>query len=169
MSEGESLNVMQDKLRKPPRGEKRVLLVASSGGHWIQLCRISSAFDANDTLYATTFKVEEAPNGDREPITIPDASRTALLRFFPLVVKLFLTFLWFRPRVVVSTGAAPGLMAIIIGKAMGATTIWLDSIANSERLSRSGRIARSFADLWLTQWEGLANSDPDLQCFGRTV
>ena len=160
---------MQDVPDDSPEGEKRVLLVASSGGHWIQLCRISSAFDQNDTLYATTFKVVEPPNGDREAIAIPDASRSDLLRFFPLVAKLVVIFLWFRPRVVVSTGAAPGLMAIIIGKAMGATTIWLDSIANSERLSRSGRIAGSYADLWLTQWEGLAKSNPDLQCFGRTV
>ena len=160
---------MQGQLRESPGSEKRVLLVASSGGHWLQLCRISSAFEANDTLYATTFKVPEAPNGNREPIAIPDASRTDIVRFFPLVAKLILILLWFRPRVVVSTGAAPGLMAIIIGKAMGATTIWLDSIANSERLSRSGRIAGNYADLWLTQWEGLARSNPDLQCFGRTV
>ena len=133
------------------------------------MCRISSAFEMNDTLYATTFKVADPPTGHRSPVTIADASRTDLIRFIPLIASLFLIFLRFRPAVVVSTGAAPGLMGIIIGKALGATTIWLDSIANSERLSRSGRIARSFADLWLTQWESVAQADPDLQCFGKTV
>jgi len=57
-----------------------------------------------------------------------------------------------RPDVVVSTGALPGLMALIVGYVFGARTIWIDSIANTERMSLSGRLSRPFAQLWLTQW-----------------
>ena len=57
----------------------------------------------------------------------------------------------------VSTGAAPGLVALALAKLMlGSRTIWIDSIANSERLSLSGRLARPVADAWLTQWAHLA-------------
>ena len=61
-----------------------------------------------------------------------------------------------RPSVVVSTGAAPGLFGVIFGKLGGARTIWIDSIANAEELSMSGRLAGRWADLWLTQWPELA-------------
>jgi hypothetical protein len=40
---------------------------------------------------------------------------------------------------------------------VGARTIWLDSIANSDRPSLSGTFARPFASLWLTQWKHLAD------------
>jgi hypothetical protein len=40
-----------------------------------------------------------------------------------------------------------------------ARTIWIDSIANVERLSSSGAQARRVADVWLTQWEHLARPE----------
>ena len=59
------------------------------------------------------------------------------------------------PSVVISTGAAPGLFAIIFGKFRGAKTVWIDSVANCEQMSMSGKIAGKLADLCLTQWQHL--------------
>jgi hypothetical protein len=39
---------------------------------------------------------------------------------------------------------------------LGARTIWIDSIANVEELSLSGRRIGKHAHLWLTQWPHLA-------------
>jgi hypothetical protein len=64
-----------------------------------------------------------------------------------------------RPHVVFTTGAAPGAVALVIGRVFGAKTIWLDSIANVETVSGSGRMVRHFAQLWLTQWPHLATPD----------
>ena len=37
------------------RGEsKRILAVASSGGHWVQLTRLRPAFEGHDVAYVTT-------------------------------------------------------------------------------------------------------------------
>jgi hypothetical protein len=59
--------------------------------------------------------------------------------------------------VVVSTGAAPGYIAIRLGKLLGARTVWIDSVANVEELSLSGRMVSGRADLCLTQWPHLAS------------
>lgn len=64
-----------------------------------------------------------------------------------------------RPDVVVTTGALPGLLCVMAARSIGARSIWIDSLANSERLSLSGQWARRFATLWLTQWEHLATPD----------
>ena len=63
-----------------------------------------------------------------------------------------------KPSVVISTGAAPGLLAIFFGKIFGARTIWVDSIANVEKISMSGRIASFLVNLNMTQWPHLAKS-----------
>lgn len=58
--------------------------------------------------------------------------------------------------VVLSTGAAPGLLLLFAGFLLGKKTVWVDSIANSQRLSLSGRAAGLFASRVLTQWPELA-------------
>jgi hypothetical protein len=74
-----------------------------------------------------------------------------------------------RPDVVLSTGAAPGYFAIRLGGWMGARTVWVDSVANAEELSLSGRKAGACADLWLTQWPHLAKGDKRLRCLGSVL
>jgi hypothetical protein len=34
--------------------------------------------------------------------------------------------------------------------------MWIDSIANAQQLSTSGKLAGKFADVWLTQWPSVA-------------
>ena len=54
--------------------------------------------------------------------------------------------------------ALPGFIGLCLAKAMGKRMIWLDSIANAEQLSMSGRRIGAYADLWLTQWPHLAEA-----------
>jgi hypothetical protein len=42
---------------------------------------------------------------------------------------------------------------------LGARTIWVDSVANAEEMSMSGKLARRFAHLWLSQWEHVAGAE----------
>ena len=73
-----------------------------------------------------------------------------------------------RADVIVSTGASPGFFAMLFGRLLGRKTIWVDSIANVDELSLSGKQAGRFADLWLTQWEHLARPDGP-KYFGAVV
>ena len=134
----------------------RVLAISSGGGHWLEMLRIRSAFDGADVVYATVNRDhrEDVP-GERFE-TIPDATRWNKVRLVWLAVRVVLILLKHRPDVVFSTGAAPGYIALHLGKILGARTAWLDSFANIEELSLSGQMAGKVADLWLTQWAELA-------------
>ena len=150
-------------------GRRKILLVSSGGGHWVELLRISAAFEGHDTQYVSSQDIASVPNGQREPIVIPDGSRTNILG----IIKIFI-YMWkverdFLPDLVVTTGAAPGLIGLIIGRLLGAKTIWLDTIASSEHPSLSGRLAQPCATLWLTQWETVARQHRRLKCFGKVV
>jgi UDP-N-acetylglucosamine:LPS N-acetylglucosamine transferase len=146
---------------------KKVLAVASFGGHWIQLLRLRPAFRAQDVLYVTTNQAP-SPDAGARIARVTDASmwdKPALAKMF---VQMAAIVVRFRPDVVITTGAAPGYAALVFGKLLRARTIWIDSIANSEELSSSGRRAKRWADLWLTQWEHLAN-DHGPSFWGRVL
>ena len=136
---------------------QRVLAIASGGGHWIQLMRLLPAFDGAEIAYATTIGSYRDGLGENRFYVVPDANFQRKDR----LVLLFLHLLWVvlreRPHVVVSTGAAPGYLAIRIARLLfGSRTIWVDSMANAEQLSLCGREVGRHADVWLTQWEHLA-------------
>ncbi|MCI5164626.1 MAG: UDP-N-acetylglucosamine--LPS N-acetylglucosamine transferase [Candidatus Electrothrix sp. GM3_4] len=141
--------------------KKKIMLVASSGGHWIQLNRLTSVFENNnhDLLYVTTLKFNREQVNNNAFFLVPDADRRNKLKIVMLAWKMFWLLVFQKPNIVISTGALPGFFAIFFGKKMGAKTIWLDSIANSQKLSMSGEKAGKYADLWLTQWEHLAQPE----------
>lgn len=144
---------------------KRILAVSSSGGHWVQLMRIRPAFDDCDVAYMTTeASYRQDLDAYAEEFSLPRPrfylttvanrwSKFSLLRQF---FDISLVLLRERPEVVVSTGSSPGFFALRIGKLLGARTLWIDSIANTEELSLSGRKIARHADACLTQWPELA-------------
>lgn len=135
----------------------RVLAVASAGGHWVQLRRMRSAFEGADTVWVTTDPgyASELDPGERLAI-VPDANRWQKARLAISALRIAFLVLRHRPSVVVTTGAAPGFFALRFAKLIGARTMWVDSIANADELSMSGRLAMKVADEVLTQWPHLA-------------
>ncbi len=140
---------------------KKVLAVASSGGHWQQLLRLEELFDSYDCSFVSTRSDYRTTVLGSRFFTVADVNRWRKWRIPFACIQMFCIMLRVRPDVVISTGALPGLIAVILGRVFGARCIWLDSIANSEELSLSGRIAGKFAQLWLTQWEHLAGDGDD--------
>jgi hypothetical protein len=137
----------------------RVLAIASGGGHWIQLCRLRPTLDELDTRYVSVDPSYGHDVGAARFHVVRDASRWTKLDLVIQALQVFWIVWHVRPDAVLSTGAAPGFFGLLFGKLLGARTVWLDSLANVEEVSLSGRLARRFADLWLTQWPHLAKPD----------
>lgn len=137
-------------------GRRKILAVSSRGGHWIQLLRLRPAFEGSNVVFVTT-DPEYQSMVDGAPFrVITEATRNDKLRMLKMLLQIFWIFLRERPTAVVTTGAAPGYFAVRLGKLLGAKTLWIDSIANAEELSLSGRLASKHADVTLTQWSHLA-------------
>ncbi|HAF36758.1 glycosyltransferase [Sphingobacterium multivorum] len=135
--------------------EKKILAVASVGGHWVQLLRLIPLFNQHNVAYVSTGEhFNTMVHGSY--YWIPDFNRNNIRGLFMATKKLVKIIKEEKPDLVITTGAAPGLLALVVAKLMKKHTIWLDSIANVERLSMSGRIAMRFCSRVYTQWPELA-------------
>jgi hypothetical protein len=164
LNEGIAHPELEPHLTRPTR----IVAIASAGGHWVQLMRLRAAWAGCDVTYVTTDPglvgaMHQAAVARGEPAPrvciITEGNRWQKRRLILQLMQILLLMLWTRPDAVISTGAAPGYFALRIGKLLGARTVWIDSIANAEDLSLSGRKIGKHADLWLTQWPHLAGPD----------
>jgi UDP-N-acetylglucosamine:LPS N-acetylglucosamine transferase len=121
---------------------RKVMAVASGGGHWVELRRIMPAFDGAEVVYVSTEPAADADLAPARYYAVHNVTRRNRLGFATIVRQIFDILRRERPEVVVTTGAAPGLVALVLAK--------------PERMTLSGRLARPVADAWLVQWPHLA-------------
>lgn len=137
--------------------ELRVCITASAGGHLTQLLKLSESWKEYEVFYVSTLKsvTQKLQKLGRFYIT-GECNRQYPVRALWVLKNCIKIILKEKPNIIVSTGAAPSCLLCIVGKLFGAKIVWIDSIANVERLSLSGRIIRPFASLVLTQWPEVA-------------
>ena len=147
----------------------KVLAVASGGGHWIQMRRLQPAFDGLEVTYVgvQASYAEDVP--EHRFYAVRDVTRWNRWGIVILVFQLIIILLKERPHVVITTGSAPGVITLALAKCLlRAKTIWIDSIANCIEMSSSGRQARRFSDVWLTQWPELQRAGGP-ECWGAVL
>ena len=138
----------------------RVLALSSGGGHWLQLCRLAPAWQGHEVVSACTAAGPPMPGGVIRHHVLPDATRWDRIGLIKLTLAVGAVVLRERPQVIITTGAAPGLLGLCWGRLIGAHTVWIDSLANVDALSGAGRLAAFVADEWLTQWPHLQRMGP---------
>ena len=119
------------------------------------------AFEGCDVSWVTVregYRVDLEDQSDGF-FVIPDATRWNKIGLVILLFRVMLVIIKVRPHAIVTTGAAPGLLALMIGRLLGCKTCWIDSIANMEEMSLSGKKAQRWATLWLTQWAELSSEN----------
>lgn len=120
---------------------------------------LRNAFCQHPVEYATTGPAIEYAAATIKVHILPDCNLRQPFKILACLASSALLVARLRPQIVISTGAAPGLLCILWGRLMGAQTLWIDSIANAERLSLSGRVAMRIAHRCLTQWQHLAQEE----------
>jgi len=136
---------------------KKVLAIASGGGHWKQLMMLTPSFANCEVHYITTLDGLPQQNNITNFSIVRDSNKNKPLDTIRCALQVVKCFIKFRPDVVISTGAAPGVLGLIIAYSCRTKTIWVDSIANSRELSLCGKVSRMFAANVLTQWPELAD------------
>jgi UDP-N-acetylglucosamine:LPS N-acetylglucosamine transferase len=152
------------------RRNVRVCLAASAGGHACELVKLERSWAGLDCFFVTTSSVVERQLARFGRVyVVNESNRKQPLRLLKALVSCLRIVAAQRPDVVISTGASVGCLMAIFGRLQGAKVVWVDSIANAERLSLSGRIVRPFANLILTQWPDIAKRYKFVEYAGQII
>jgi UDP-N-acetylglucosamine:LPS N-acetylglucosamine transferase len=152
------------------RKKLKVCLAASAGGHLVQLLRLAASWEKQETVFISTLPaVEKQLSRMGRTYIVGDCNRQHPLRTLAVSGRVFFAILRERPDIVISTGAAPGFLSCFFGKLLGARVIWIDSIANTQRLSLSGRMIRPFCTICLTQWKHLRDQRRNIDFAGAVI
>jgi beta-1,4-N-acetylglucosaminyltransferase len=134
-----------------------VLLACSSGGHVLQLLALRDAWAGYDCVWVSddTSDVRSLLAGERLFFANGPTSRnlSSLARNLALAWRLQRRF---RPRVVITTGAATAVPFAWIGKLHRARIVYVESLSRIDAPSLSLRLIGPVADRVYVQWPDLA-------------
>jgi UDP-N-acetylglucosamine:LPS N-acetylglucosamine transferase len=146
---------------------REVLLVASNGGHLLQLLQLADLWPAA-TRHWVTFEKSDAVSllaGERTTWAHHPTNRNVLnlLRNFGLALGLVRRS---KIQAIVTTGAGVAVPFVIVGRVLGINVVYIESMARITSPSLTGRLVYPFADVFIVQWPGLQRFFKRARLFG---
>lgn len=145
----------------------KIVFIASTGGHLEELLQLKPLFEKNDSYLITekTKSTESLKNQYGEKVSFlvygsKDHLFTYLFKFLFNSLKSFYLFLKIRPKVIVTTGTHTAVPLCYIAKLFGRKIIFIETFANINSKTLSGRLVYPIADLFIVQWEELLELYP---------
>lgn len=150
---------------------KRVLFIASTGGHLNELLQLSPIFNNYDYSLITERTKSNMGLSKKYPNRVHyliSGTYTSLLakitypfKFFANCVKSLYFFLKIKPDVIVSTGAHNTVPMCYIAHFFKKKVIFIETFANSEGPTKSGKLVYPIADKFIVQWESMLEFYPN--------
>lgn len=153
---------------------KKVIFVASSGGHLSEILKLEKLFNEYDYLLVT----------EKTEITIKlkDKYKMDYLKYGPNknkikyigtviynIFKSIKVLMKFKPSTVLSTGAQVGGIMCFFAKLLGKKVIYIESLAKVNTLSTTGKMVYPFANKFYVQWESLEKKYKKAEYLGRLM
>lgn len=157
------------RIGKMKKSNKKVCFICSSGGHFSEMSKLKGVAEKFDSFLVTerTENFETDFCGNVHYIReINRKERFFLFRFLAVCVKEFFIFLRECPDVVVTTGALCAYPLAKIAKMFRKKVVYVESYARVNDLSLTGKKMYKFADLFLVQWQELAEKYPKARFVG---
>ncbi len=138
---------------------KKVLFIASTGGHLSELLQLKSMFKDYDYHLITEktksnmFLQEEYPK--RVNYLVYGTKDHVLTYPFKLIINCFKSlflYLKIHPDYIVTTGVHTAGPMCCIGKIFGSRIIYIESFANINTKTMTGRLLYPISDLFIVQW-----------------
>ncbi len=147
--------------------KKKVLFIASTGGHLNELMQLSPLFEKYD--YHIITEKDKANENLKEKYKdklyfLPYGTRAKLFTYiFKYLYLCFKTvYLYFKihPKVIVTTGTHTAGPMCYLGKIFGSKIVYIETFANTHRKTATGRLIYPIADLFIVQWEEMLKIYP---------
>lgn len=153
---------------------KKVIFVASSGGHLSEMLKLEELFKEYNYLLVTekTEITEKIKNNYNVEFLKYGPNRNKIKYIGILVYNIFKCIkilLKFKPATVVSTGAQIGGIMCFFAKMFGSKVIYIESLAKVNTLSTTGKMVYKFSNKFYVQWENLEKKYKKAEYIGRLM
>lgn len=146
---------------------KKVLFISSCGGHLTELLQLSPMFEKYN-YYLITEKTKDNLNlknkyKNRISYMIYGTKDHPLTYPFKLLTNCFISlflFIKIRPEYIVTTGVHTAGPMCCLGKIFKRKIIYIETFANIEKPTITGRLIYKFADLFIVQHKSLLKHYP---------
>jgi len=144
--------------------KKRVLFCASAGGHYTELMQLADLIDQFDSVVMTE-RTEVSKKSSFKTVYVPYSSRAeGWVYFFKFAYVSLLSmfyFIFFRPKVVVSTGVHSTLPICVLAWIFKRHIIYIETVAAVKTPTMTGKLMYKIANDFYVQWEELLNIYPN--------
>ncbi len=140
---------------------KKVLFIASAGGHLNELMQLDNYYLITENLKTNMSLKEKFGNkisylvfGSKEHIL------TYPFKFIYNSFKSLFLYIKIRPKVIITTGTHTAVPMCYIGKVFGSKIIFIETFANQSTKTLSGKLVYPIANLFIVQWEEMLKLYP---------
>ncbi len=147
--------------------KKKVLFISSTGGHLNELLQLSPLFEKYEyNIITEKDKVNEALKKEygEKLYFLPYGTRAKLVSYiFKYIYLCFKTVYYYfkiRPKVIITTGTHTAGPMCILGKIFRSKIIYIETFANQNKKTATGRLIYPIADLFIVQWEEMLKLYP---------
>ena len=146
---------------------KKVLFISSTGGHFNELQQLQPLFEKYDYHIITEKDDSTKKLKDKygEKISyLPYGTRSHILKYIfkysYLCLKTIYLYFKIRPKYIITTGTHTAGPMCYLGKIFRSKIIYIETIANVNRKTATGRLIYPIADLFIVQWEEMLKLYP---------
>ncbi len=149
--------------------KKKVIFIASSGGHLTQLLQLQPLFQEFKSVIITekdtsTSDLSERFDNQAKILYFPETRKNNILKYIVgNIISLFLSikyFLYVNPDIIVSTGAGISVYLSYISKIFGRKVIFIETYAAIKAKSGAGKLIYPIADRFYIQWRQMKKFYP---------
>lgn len=142
----------------------KVLFCASAGGHLTELLQLRPLIQTFNGVIITE-KTEIAKHLEFPTEFVPYSSRQQRFsypfKYFYVWILSFIYFLKYQPKIIVSTGVHSTIPLAFYGWLFRRHIIYIETIANVQTATLTGRTMKLFASELYVQWEELLEVYPN--------
>lgn len=147
--------------------KKKVLFISSTGGHLSEMMMLNELFKKYD-YHIITEKTKSNENlkqkyKERIDYLIYGTKDHPVSYPFKLLANCFKSVYFYfkiRPDFIVTTGVHTAGPMCCLGKIFGSRIIYIETFANRNTKTITGRLIYHFADLFIVQWESMLELYP---------
>lgn len=168
-------NFKESQKKSKKNKKKKVLFISSTGGHLNELLQLAPLFEKYD--YKIITEKDKANEKLKEQYGeklyfLPYGTRaklfTYIFKYFYLCLRTVYLYLRIRPKVIITTGTHTAGPMCILGKLFGSKVVYIETIANTNKKTATGKLIYPIADLFIVQWEEMLKLYPKA-VYGGTI